>query len=162
MAGRDGGSALSLRGGARFGSGVSALAHVHLGSSLSVRASSRLGSVLKARGNLYHGGAKFSLQGNMSVSQVEKFGEKMIMTEFVAYASLGDLREAGGLGPRSVFLSTFALCGFANFASIGIQIGGITPLAPERKSELTRLALRAMLGGAFASWVTATIAGMFL
>ena len=63
---------------------------------------------------------------------------------------------------RSAKMAAYALCGFANFASVGIQIGGISPLAPERKTELSRLALRAMLGGAFASWMTACIAGIFL
>ena len=56
-------------------------------------------------------------------------GEKMILTEFVAYASLGELREVGGLSARSIFIATFALCGFANFASIGIQLGGIGTLS---------------------------------
>jgi CNT family concentrative nucleoside transporter len=68
----------------------------------------------------------------------------------------------GLLSERSLKMAAYALCGFANFASVGIQIGGISPLAPERRSDLSRLALRAMIGGAFASWMTATIAGMFL
>ena len=59
-------------------------------------------------------------------------------------------------------IAAYALCGFANFASIGVQLGGIGPLAPKRKADLARLAPRAMLGGAFASWMTATIAGMFV
>jgi CNT family concentrative nucleoside transporter len=59
-------------------------------------------------------------------------------------------------------MAAYALCGFANFASVGIQMGGIPPLAPERKSDIAKLALRAMMGGAFASWMTATVAGMFL
>jgi concentrative nucleoside transporter, CNT family len=63
---------------------------------------------------------------------------------------------------RSAAMAAYALCGFANFASIGIQMGGITPLAPERKTDISRLALRAMIGGAFASWMTATVAGIFL
>ena len=63
---------------------------------------------------------------------------------------------------KTAAMAAYALCGFANFASIGIQIGGISPLAPERKTDLAKLALRAMLGGAFASWMTATVAGMFL
>jgi CNT family concentrative nucleoside transporter len=63
---------------------------------------------------------------------------------------------------RSAILASYALCGFANFASIGIQIGGISALAPERKPDVAKLALRAMLGGAFACWMTATIAGAFL
>ena len=58
-------------------------------------------------------------------------------------------------------MATYALCGFANFASIGIQIGGISPLAPERRHEIISLAMKAMIGGALASWMTATIAGMY-
>ncbi len=97
-------------------------------------------------------------------------GSKLAVTEFVAYTELaGMLPDAEAVDQatrlqsgRSATIAAYALCGFANFASVGIQIGGIAPLAPERKADLTRLALRAMLGGAFASWVTATIAGMFL
>ena len=63
---------------------------------------------------------------------------------------------------RSAEMAAYALCGFANFGSVGIQIGGISPLAPGRKTDLSRLALRAMIGGAFASWMTATVAGIFL
>ncbi len=63
---------------------------------------------------------------------------------------------------RSAAMAAYALCGFANFGSVGIQIGGISPLAPGRKTDLSRLALRAMIGGAFASWMTATVAGIFL
>ena len=72
------------------------------------------------------------------------------------------MAQLGELSERSRLMAAYALCGFANFSSVGIQIGGISPLAPERRGDLSRLALRAMLGGAFASWMTATIAGMFL
>ena len=61
-----------------------------------------------------------------------------------------------------MIISTYALCGFANFSSIGIQLGGISALAPERKSDLARIGLRAMFGGAIASWLTATIAGILI
>jgi CNT family concentrative nucleoside transporter len=93
-------------------------------------------------------------------------GTKISINEFVAYQHLVGLRP-GELGdafrsPRAAKMAAYALCGFANFASIGIQIGGISALAPERKTDLSRLALRAMMGGAFASWMTATIAGVFL
>ena len=64
--------------------------------------------------------------------------------------------------PRTAKIAAYALCGFSNFGSIGIQLGGITPLAPDRKGDLSRLALRAMLGGTLASATTATIAGMFV
>jgi CNT family concentrative nucleoside transporter len=85
-------------------------------------------------------------------------GEKVAVNEFVAYASLRDLKPM--LSDRSVLISTYALCGFANFASIAIQIGGIGGIAPSRKSEIAALGLRAVLGGALASWMTATLAGV--
>jgi CNT family concentrative nucleoside transporter len=84
----------------------------------------------------------------------------MVLNEFVAYSQLGGMK--GTLDPRSFTIATFALCGFANFSSIGIQIGGIGALAPERRHDLARLGLRAMLAGTFANFVTATIAGMLL
>lgn len=89
-------------------------------------------------------------------------GTKVAVNEFVAYTQLAEAAAARELSPRSLHMAAYALCGFANFASVGIQIGGISPLAPERRGDLSRLALRAMLGGACASWMTATIAGMFL
>ena len=102
-------------------------------------------------------------------------GTKIGLNEFLAYLQLQQeivyvqdpeaLAAAGHAAPmsqRSIFMATYALCGFANFASIGIQIGGISPLAPERRKDIIDLALRAMLGGALASWMTATIAGMFV
>lgn len=90
-------------------------------------------------------------------------GTKIAINEFVAYNALDTLRTTeGAMTERSVAMAAYALCGFANFASIGIQIGGISPLAPERRGDLCRLAMRAMLAGAFASWMTATVAGMFL
>jgi CNT family concentrative nucleoside transporter len=92
-------------------------------------------------------------------------GIKLSANEFVAYSQLQGLlpgSEHGFASPRSATMATYALCGFANFASIGIQLGGITPLAPERKTDLSRLALRAMLGGAMASCMSATIAGMLV
>ncbi|MBD3222784.1 NupC/NupG family nucleoside CNT transporter, partial [bacterium] len=87
-------------------------------------------------------------------------GTKLAVTEFVAYIELMQAQQAGTLSPRSVVIGTYALCGFANFSSIAIQIGGIGALAPERRSDLARLALRAMFGGAFASWLTACVAGL--
>jgi CNT family concentrative nucleoside transporter len=87
-------------------------------------------------------------------------GTRMVLNEFVAYSQLGPLRET--LDPRSFTIATFALCGFANFSSIGIQIGGIGALAPERRHDLARLGIRAMLAGTFANFVSATIAGMLL
>ena len=87
-------------------------------------------------------------------------GTRMVLNEFVAYSQLGPLKTT--LDPRSFTIATFALCGFANFSSIGIQIGGIGALAPERRHDLARLGLRAMLAGTFANFITATIAGMLL
>jgi CNT family concentrative nucleoside transporter len=87
-------------------------------------------------------------------------GTRMVLNEFVAYAQLGTLKAS--LDPKSFTIATYALCGFANFSSIGIQIGGIGALAPERRHDLARLGLRAMLAGTFANFLTATIAGMLL
>ena len=93
-------------------------------------------------------------------------GTKIAVNEFVAFQELavatGATGEAVTLGPKASAMAAYALCGFSNFASIGIQIGGISPLAPERRGEISGLALRAMFGGAFASWMTATVAGAFL
>ncbi len=89
------------------------------------------------------------------------FGTKMVTNEFLAYIQLGEMQTSGDLSPRSVFLATFALCGFANFSSIGIQIGGIGSLAPERRADLAALGFKAMIGGTIASFLTASIAGMF-
>jgi len=87
-------------------------------------------------------------------------GTRMVLNEFVAYSQLGPLKAS--LDPKSFTIATFALCGFANFSSIGIQIGGIGALAPERRHDLARLGLRAMLAGTFANFLTAAIAGMLL
>jgi CNT family concentrative nucleoside transporter len=87
-------------------------------------------------------------------------GERMVLNEFIGYLSLSQMR--GQLDPRSYTLATYALCGFANFASIAIQIGGIGALAPTRRPELARLGLRAMIGGLLACYLTATIAGILL
>ncbi|MBP1635070.1 MAG: nupX [Acidobacteria bacterium] len=87
-------------------------------------------------------------------------GTRMALNEFVAYSQLGPLK--GTLDPRSFVIATFALCGFANFSSIGIQIGGIGALAPNRRHDLARLGFRAMMAGTLANFVTATIAGFLL
>ncbi len=87
-------------------------------------------------------------------------GTRMAINEFVAYSQLGPMRAA--LDPRSFTIATYALCGFANFSSIGIQIGGIGALAPSRRHDLARLGLRAMLAGTLANFITATIAGFLL
>jgi CNT family concentrative nucleoside transporter len=87
-------------------------------------------------------------------------GTKIAVNEFVAYVDLADVTRQGLLSHRSIVIATYALCGFANFASIAIQIGGIGSIAPERRSDVAKLGLRAMFGGALASWLTATIAGI--
>ena len=87
-------------------------------------------------------------------------GTRMVLNEFVAYSQLGPLKDV--LDPRSFTIATFALCGFANFSSIGIQIGGIGALAPNRRHDLARLGIRAMIAGTLANFVTATIAGFLL
>jgi CNT family concentrative nucleoside transporter len=93
-------------------------------------------------------------------------GVKTTINEFVAYQQLQGMLP--GVGPnsfaseRTAKIAAYALCGFSNFASIGIQIGGITPLAPERRSDIVRLAFKAMIAGSFATWCTAVIAAPFL
>ena len=87
-------------------------------------------------------------------------GIKIFATEFFAYVELADM-QADGMSSRAVFLSTFALCGFANFMSIGIQIGGIGALAPDRRSDLAALGVKALIGGTLASLLSASIAGAF-
>lgn len=88
-------------------------------------------------------------------------GTKLFATEFFAFADLSTL-QANGLSERSVYLATFALCGFANFMSIGIQIGGIGALAPGRRTELASLGIKALIGGTTASLLSASIAGLFI
>jgi CNT family concentrative nucleoside transporter len=85
-------------------------------------------------------------------------GEKVVTNEFVAYAHLTEIQQT--LSPKALLISTYALCGFANFSSIAIQIGGIGGLAPERRPDLARFGLRAVLGGTLATMMTATIAGV--
>jgi len=87
-------------------------------------------------------------------------GTRMVLNEFVAYSQLGPLKAT--LDPKSFTIATFALCGFANLSSIGIQIGGIGALAPNRRHDLARLGLRAMFAGTLANFMTATIAGFLL
>ena len=90
-------------------------------------------------------------------------GEKTILNEFVAYVSLGDLKESGKFfEEKSIIIATYILCGFANFASIGIQIGGIGALAPKRTKDLSKLGILALIAGTLASLFTAVIVGMIL
>ncbi len=102
------------------------------------------------------------VNGNDMLLVGQLLGEKTILNEFYAYASLGKLKEAGLFTEnKSIIIATYALCGFSNFASIGIQIGGIGALAPERRTLLSQLGLRALLGGTIACLLTASIIGMF-
>ena len=87
-------------------------------------------------------------------------GTRMVLNELVAFSMLGPQRAT--LDPRSFTIATFALCGFANLSSIGIQIGGIGALAPNKRGELARLGVRAMLAGTMANLMSASIAGMLL
>jgi CNT family concentrative nucleoside transporter len=87
-------------------------------------------------------------------------GTRMVLNEFIAYAQLGPLKEQ--LDPRSFTIASFALAGFANFSSVGIQLGGIGALVPERKRDLAQLGIRAMLAGTLANFLSATIAGILL
>ena len=89
-------------------------------------------------------------------------GEKITLTELIAYSDLRDLILEQAISDRTAIIASYALCGFANFASIGIQLGGIGGRAPERRKDLASLALKAMLGGALASWMTASIAGILI
>lgn len=90
-------------------------------------------------------------------------GEKIIMTEFIGYVSLSELKSLGSFTEaKSIIMATYMLCGFANFASIGIQIGGIGSLAPDKRVLLSKYGMRALLGGTLASLVSATIVGMIL
>jgi CNT family concentrative nucleoside transporter len=87
-------------------------------------------------------------------------GTRLVTNEFVAFLQLGPMKST--LDPRSFVIATYALCGFANFSSIAIQIGGIGGLAPSRKSDLARLGLRAVAAGSMANFMSACIAGMLL
>ena len=90
-------------------------------------------------------------------------GEKLVLNEFVAYAHLGDFKELGLIEhERSIVLASYALCGFANFASVGIQVAGIAILAPTQRTNLTQLGWRALLAGTFACLLTASVAGLVI
>jgi CNT family concentrative nucleoside transporter len=86
-------------------------------------------------------------------------GQKMVINEFVAYLSLADMKTAGTLSEKSIIISTYAICGFANFSSIAIQIGGIGGMAPDRQSDLSRLGMKALLAASLATMMSGTIAG---
>jgi CNT family concentrative nucleoside transporter len=87
-------------------------------------------------------------------------GIKLVVNEFVAYLRMADLVGAGQLSGKAMVIATYSLCGFANFSSIAIQIGGISPLAENRRGDIARLGLKSLLGGTIATWMTASIAGI--
>ena len=89
-------------------------------------------------------------------------GKKIVLTELIAYGDLQKVLADGQISERTAIIASYALCGFANFGSIGIQLGGIGSMAPDRSKDLAKLVTKAMFGGALASWLTATIAGMIL
>jgi CNT family concentrative nucleoside transporter len=89
-------------------------------------------------------------------------GIKTVVNEFVGYVQLAEMVKAGELSPRATVIATYALCGFSNFSSIAIQIGGIGSIAPDRKHDIARLGLKAMIGGSLATFQTATVAGILL
>lgn len=94
-----------------------------------------------------------------TISVGSLLGQKIVINEFVAYLSLADMKMAAGLSEKSIVISTYALCGFANFSSIAIQIGGIGGMAPNRQADLSRLGMRALFAATLATMMTATIAG---
>ena len=89
-------------------------------------------------------------------------GKKIVFTEFVAFADLKSLMDSKEISERAAIITSYALCGFANFGSIGIQLGGIGGIAPKRRKEIAQIIFKAMIGGAIASWLTAALAGILL
>ena len=90
-------------------------------------------------------------------------GERVVLNEFMGYLQLTSMMEGeGALSPRTSAIATYALCGFANFGSVAIQIGGISTLAPDRRADLAKLGLKAMVGGVLACYLTATVAGLLM
>ena len=89
-------------------------------------------------------------------------GEKIVLTELIAYADLSQLLAENAISDRTAIIASYALCGFANFASIGIQLGGIGGIAPSRRKDLAKIGMKAMIAGALASWLTATLAGLIV
>ena len=100
--------------------------------------------------------------GSESRTVASLMGEQVIATEFVAYADLATQVKAQSISPRAQTISTYALCGFANLASIAIQIGGLGAMAPERRADIAAIGLRAMTAGALACWMTGAVAGVFV
>lgn len=137
------------------------------------------GGAIERLTNTHHGLDKLSLQTILGVvlapvawllgvpwSDCSKvgalLGTRTVLNELIAFGDLKAMIEAGAISPRSVTIATFALCGFANFSSIGIQLGGIGALAPERRHDLARLGFRALIAGTLANFLSACIAGVLL
>jgi CNT family concentrative nucleoside transporter len=99
-------------------------------------------------------------QDCLSIGQI--LGERIVLNEFVGYLDLTGNATQLNLTPRAFTIATYALCGFANFSSIAIQVGGIGSLAPERRSEMAKIGFRAMVGGLLAAYMTASLAGLLL
>lgn len=97
---------------------------------------------------------------NDSLNVGSLMGIKLVLNEFVAYLRMADLVSAGKLSEKAIIIATYSLCGFANFASVAIQIGGMGPLAENKRGDIARFGLKAVLGGTIATWMTASIAGM--
>lgn len=103
------------------------------------------------------------VNSNEMIQVGQLLGEKTILNEFVAYISFGQMKTAGAISdPKSILIATYALCGFANFASIGIQIGGISQLAPNQRKNLTELGVKALIGGTIACLMCGCIAGALM
>lgn len=88
-------------------------------------------------------------------------GLKTVVNEFVAYQKLGEFKQEHRLSPRSEAIATYAICGFSNPGSIGIMIGGLSTMAPEKREQITNIALRAFIAGSLVTFLTASIAGQF-
>jgi CNT family concentrative nucleoside transporter len=114
-------------------------------------------------GGLFAGFAwAMGVPGNEAMTAGALMGTKLVANEFVAYLQLKDIMAQGTMSPKTLAIVSFALCGFANFGSVGIQIGGISALEPSRRADLARLGFRALIAGTLASYLSATLAGMLL
>lgn len=99
------------------------------------------------------------VQWNETLQVGSLLGQKTVINEFVAYLSLSEMKDAGGLSPKSIVIATYALCGFSNFSSIAIQVGGIGSIAPNQQGNLSKLGMQALVAATLACMMTATIAG---
>lgn len=114
-------------------------------------------------GNLFRGLAwAVGVDWSETLQVGSLLGKKIVVNEFVAYLDLAEMKQQNLLNSKSLVISTFALCGFANFSSIAIQIGGIGGMAPERQGDISKLGMRALLGGTLATLLTATLAGVLV